>query len=227
MFDNLSISTAIYSSADGTERIRMNLSWDWCYKLGDKFPSCDVFVCTIPESRLLRGSMFGSDEIIKCINREIVDTSSPTTRVTNLQNYHKDPSHHNSCWLNTYSLVNGGMDTHTVTKEFPISDLDKVFFLCVYDSCRFETKVLAPKLPQNSINFDFNDPSFIDKIRGKTEIKLLVGDSGPRRKVLVTKFGNKKVYSLIPQETNCYLNKEIQDKELVDSIVYLSSLVGF
>ncbi len=219
MFENLMVT-----SGATEDHLEVNLSWKWKYENGAPLPSCTVFCCTIPESQLLRDTIFTQDEIIQWINRQMFDISSPQNRISNIEAYYNNPANQNKCWINKYQLNSGGGIFFVQQMRFPVTDINKVFLVCVYGEKSFEPKVFAID-PDKKIEYDLTQPSLFDKLAKKNYQTLSFKDAGDKRRVIVSSFDNEKVYSVLPGGSTYYLDKEF-DKNQINDVVYLSSLIG-
>ena len=130
MFENFSIIPKV-----SDDRITVNLQWEWKYVPGEPLPSCSIFCCGIPEGRLLQDSVFSQSEIISWINKEIIDISSPETRIANIEAFYRNPATNSGCLLQRIQLSNGGSVFATHQLTFPLSDLSKVFLVLVELTC--------------------------------------------------------------------------------------------
>ncbi len=221
MFENLRIISRV-----AEDRIAVNLQWQWKYTPGGPLPGCNLFCCAIPEGRLLQDSVFSQSEIISWINREMIDISSPATRIENIENFYRNPVTNKDCILQRLQLSNGGSVFATHQLTFPLTDLNKVFLICVYGVNNFESSVFAVEAPEQTVPFEFVQPTFFEKLRGKTENLIKFNDRGDRRRVLITTFEGADVYSILPAGLNEYhLGKDVTP-ENIKEVVYLSSLIG-
>lgn len=221
MFENLRITSGV--SGDQPE---INLQWRWKYNPGDTLPKCEVFCCTIPESQLLRNSIFTKTEIIEWIRaNKGINIYSVDTRIDDLHAYYNNPTNKGSCWLNEYQLINGGNISSIQMMRFPATDLDKIFFVCVYGERTFEARVFGIDTQSGGVPYDLVKPGVLDKVRGKTNYSLRFNDSGKRRRVLVSRYNNDEVYSVLPSGTEYDLDKDI-DPEDIEKVVYISSLIN-
>ncbi len=220
MFDNLRVTSKVID-----QQIAIDLQWVWKYKEGEKLPECKVFCCKIPENSFLRESIFSQQEIKNWINRELIDISIPETRVFNIESYANNPVTNKNCVLYKYQLNNGGSIFATQQIRFPIEDSNKIFFVCIYSDENFESMVLSVDDPNMTIPFKITKPGFIDTFRGKKQNTLTFEDSGERRRVLVTEYEGTPLYSIVPNGTRYYIEKDITNED-IKKAVYLSSLIG-
>jgi len=220
MFENFNVT-----SRAATDHIEINLQWHWTLTDGMvSLPYCKVFCCTIPESLLLRDSIFSQNEILAWINREVLDLSNPDTRISNIESYYNNPSNKSHCKLNKYQLMSGGGIHSTQQLIFGIEDLNKVFLVCVYGERTFEIKIFAVKT-LDTIKPTITKPGFFDKMKGNNSNKLSFEDSGDRRRVLVTNYNGEMLYSILPGGNEFFVDKDFGEENIVE-VVYLSSLIG-
>jgi len=220
MFDNLRVTSRVVD-----QQIAIDLQWLWNYEEGKKLPECNVFCCKIPENRLLKESIFSQQEIKNWINRELIDISVPETRIYNIEAYANNPVTNKNCVLYKYQLNNGGNIFATQQLRFPMEDSNKIFFVCIYSDSNFESMVLSVADPEMTVPFEFIEPGFMDKLRGKKQNSLRFSDSGDRRRVLVTDFEGAPVYSIVPNGNFYYIDKDVTRDDIKQAI-YLSSLIG-
>lgn len=221
MFENLRITSSVAS-----DHLEINLQWKWKYTRGGHIPACEVFCCTIPENQLLHDSIFSQEEIIKWIvERKGIDIMSLETRRDNLRAYYNNPTNKSNCRINRYTLNNGGNELSVQRMEYPLKDIDKIFFICVYGEKTFESKVFAINTQEDSIPYEFVTSNKLFGILGIGKKMIRFNDSGGRRRVMISKYNNEEVYSILPGGDEYYLIKDVSSDNKV-KFVYLSSLIG-
>lgn len=223
MFDNLRIICTPYAN-----NIAVNLMWDWKYDSFGPMPSCDVFCCTIPENLLLQKAIFSQEEIIKWINENmLVGILEPQTRISTIEAFYMKPENQGRCQHNSYQLTSGNTIYNSQVLNFPASDMNKVFFVCIYDKeNNFDYRVFAPNLG-NKIQFTCEEPRSFLGIFGskKGARKLIFNDNGEKRRVMVTTFQGSDIYTVIPNGTTYYIDNDF-DLNSIKEVVYLSTLIG-
>ena len=221
MFENLKIT-----SAAASDRLEVNLQWKWKYIPGGPTPSCEVFCYTIPENQLLRDSVFSQEEIIRwVVENKGIDIASPETQRENLRAFCRNPMNRNVCRLNRYTLNSGGNDVSVQRLEYPLSDIDKIFFLCIFGEKTFETRVFAIDTKETCIPYDFSGGRKFLGMFGGGRKMISFHDSGNRRRVLISRYQNEEVYSILPGGDTYYLDDSVSQEDIV-RVVYLSSLIG-
>ncbi len=222
MFKNLRIVCV-----PNEKNISVNVAWEWAYEEGP-LPSCNLFCCTVPENQLLQDSLFSQEEIINWINANMIDVLTPETRISNIEAFHMNPVNKSRCQYNSYSLAAGGRIYENRLLTFPVSDLNKVFLVCLMDAeGTFEYNVFAPDLGKK-INFTVEDVyrSMLDKLFKRASArKLIFDDEGYKRRVMVTEFAGDKVYTVLPDGTEYIVDERFNPEEIKD-VVYLSTLIG-
>ena len=222
MFENLNITAIAEENA-----LRIHLQWRWIEGNGETPPSCSVFCCPVPEQVFLNQMLFRQEDIINYINRELVDVSSPATRVQNIEEFYRHSAEQNiKSSLYQYSLM-GDIVKH-VDLPYPKSDSNKVFFLCVFGERSFVTKVISAAPLDSGIRYDIKQKTgFMNKLFGnKNPYSIEFESVSPRRMVVVTRYGNEEIYSIVPfGESKYYFSPEVRGED-ISTVRYMSSLIG-
>ena len=220
MFDNLSVD-----SSSNEKEININIQWRWRVTDPSSPPSCKVFCCAIPENHLLEELLFGYDEIINWINSEVVDISSPETRIQNLQDYYNKPANNRyKCWLNQYCLNSNGNIREVQRMRFGSEDADKIFFVCVYGQNNFQSMVVS--VTPECADVPYEIKTVRTSLFGPKVLEMHVNQVSDRRLVLVTTSGGEEVYSMLPSGfSNYYFDSDVQPGD-IKKLTYLSSLIG-
>ncbi len=224
MFENLRIVCTPSES-----NIAVNVMWEWKFDGTGPLPSCNVFCCTIPENQLLQDAIFSQDEIVTWMTRTMLDILTPQTRASNIEAFHMNPANKERCQFNTYQLTSGGSTHDSKVLHFPVSDMNKVFIVCVYDNDgNFDYSVFAPDIG-GKISYTCEEPrgGFMKLFGGKSKggRKLIFSDSGNKRRVMVTSYNGADVYTVIPNGTSYNIDSDFDINSIKD-VVYLSTLIG-
>ena len=208
------------------EAPRIHLQWHWVIENDTSKPSCSVFCCPIPEQRLLNEMIFRQEDIINYINREIVDISSPETRIRNLEEfYRRSAGFGMNCSLHQYTLMND-ISKH-VDLQYAEEDADKVYFICVYGERSFVSKVIAVSPLESGITYTMKQQKgLLNRFFKKNSLSIEFDNISSRRLVLVSKVNGEEIYSVVPSgEKKFYFSADIQEEDIC-SARYLSSLIG-
>ncbi len=220
MFDNIRINASVAPNA-----VNVNVMWRWRYERGMPLPECTVFCCSVPEVQLLRNSIFTKDEIISWVNKNMIDLSNPDTRVGNIEAFWNSPANKNCCRLHKYSLANGANILANQNLQFPLSDTNKVFIVCVFGIRTFEIMVVAAN-PPGFVPYEVVLPGWLDSLRGKKDKILKFSDAGDKKRVLITELDGMPVYSVLPDGAEFNIENDGTDNRRIGDVVYLSSLIG-
>ncbi len=219
MFGNLKIVSALRES-----NVQINLSWEWKYSSGKQLPYCKVFCCTIPESRLIGDAIFTNEEILEWVTTHILDIKNAETRVANIEAYCSDVSNQNRS-LNKYELTSGNSVFCYQQLVFPKSDIDKFFLICVYGSETFEFRILSVNTDQE-IGYQVQKQRPLFSFGGQRTAKLKFTDASMlKRRVLVTRYNGREIYSVIPEGERLNLPGGLAEDQ-IEKVVYLSTLIG-
>lgn len=220
MYDSLKTETR----GDGVPGFHIKWKWE---RDGNERPSCRVFCMKLdpmPEGMILR-----QEDMIGYINKNIVDTSSPTDRVSNIEEYYKaSRGRGGDCLLMEYPM--GSEITQHVYLDLGNTGGDGLYFVCVYDEERFDARVLPAVSGEDEVRYEVKKTGALRGLirgwRGLGTLTLELGDTGTRRVMTVTKQGGREIYSIVPAgEKTYYLPAEVKAGDII-GVRYMSSLIG-